>query len=150
MNDPAPPGDGDAGLQHEPLAIEDLEQTCLTCQGQGTRVDPAWQVWRERLRELADAAREAREAAGLPPETPATGMGVVIDIHGGAGQSPPVDVPSAVADAERALDDHMDARPLAYEQRRCALCRGNGVVLTDLGVELVALLERHGFVRSFG
>ncbi|PZG27480.1 hypothetical protein C1I98_33340, partial [Spongiactinospora gelatinilytica] len=141
---PAQPGDDPD--RHS--LLDELEQPCATCGGTGSRVDPAWEPWRTRLQELADAARRARQKAGLPPDTPVTGLGQVIGIHGEPGQHPPIDIPPAVVEAERAIDDHMDARPLSYQQEICALCRGAGQVLTDTGNQFIDLLERYGFVRT--
>ncbi|MDF5755835.1 hypothetical protein [Spongiactinospora sp. TRM90649] len=142
---PAKPGN-DAGPQHS--LITDLEQPCDPCDGTGLLRNPAWYAWRQRLRQLEDDAREARQQAGLPPDLPATGLSVVVSLHGEPSSRPPDDVPPAVAAAEKALDNHHYDRPPTPERETCPLCRGYGKVLSEVGKKFAALLQRHGFLRS--
>lgn len=107
--------------------------------GTGSTPNEQWLAWHRRAGELIAVAQAARRAHVLRP----------------APGAPPVAAPERAADAEptivtaveRAIDDHMKARPDEPEEERCAACRGLGKELTPAGRQFAEVLARHGFVR---
>jgi len=119
--------------------LEALEDDCAVCGGTGSTPNEQWLAWHRRAGELIAVAQAARRAHVLRP----------------APGAPPVAAPEHAADAEptivtaveRAIDDHMRARPDEPEEERCAACRGLGKELTPAGRQFAEVLARHGFVR---
>nr|BFE36691.1 hypothetical protein GCM10010200_089420 [Actinomadura rugatobispora] len=77
-------------------------------------------------------------AAGGSPALDPSGGGPAGEGHGGA--------PAVVAAIDRAIDDHVRARPPGPEQVACEACEGCGRALTAAGVGLTEFLARHGLV----
>ncbi len=127
--------------------LEALEDDCAECGGTGSTPNERWLAWHRRAGELiavAQAARRAHEwrpAPGAPPGAPPGAAPVA------APERPAAAEPAIVTAVERAIDDHMKARPSEPEKERCAACRGLGRELTPAGRQLAEMLARHGFVR---
>ncbi|MFI6603812.1 hypothetical protein ACIBHX_46915 [Nonomuraea sp. NPDC050536] len=136
-----------AGLIYQ--LVSALEATCSVCDGRGGEVPAAWQSWRQREQELQQAARDARVAAGLPPDAWVTGLADVVGLHRRIAQrSEPAPVSPTVVEAEQALRDWEQAKPTGPDMQECWHCRGQGVELTDAGMTFADFLERHGFMRG--
>ncbi|MBX6769197.1 MAG: hypothetical protein IRY90_18945 [Actinomadura rubrobrunea] len=116
-----------------------LECECGECDGTGQVRSAEWRAWHERANELFRVAQAAHRAADLSHAS-----------QGGQGQHPEAEVPTVVMAVERAINEHMRARPDEPEQMPCQACRGTGRVLSAVGLQLVELLARHGFVREGG
>jgi hypothetical protein len=95
--------------------------------------------WHRRAGELVAVAQAARRAHDLRPAPGAVPV-TVPDL-------PMAGEPAIVTAVERAIDDHMRARPAEPEEDTCAACRGLGRELTAAGRRFTELLARHGFVR---
>lgn len=132
---------GDAA---EPWArfLAALETGCGTCGGTGGVVREEWRAWHRQADELVRVAQAARRAADMAPEKAPHQEPVTL------GPAGPAAEPSIVAAIDRAIDDHMRARPQGPEEEMCGACRGSGVVLTPTGRRLGEILARHGFVRD--
>ncbi|MFI0485800.1 hypothetical protein [Actinomadura sp. 9N215] len=115
--------------------LEALECDCAECAGTGRTRNAQWREWHQRATELIAVAEAAHRAYELrPAQVPDT----IPDGIGG---------PAVVAVVERAIEDHMKARPAEPEETACDACRGTGRQLTPAGHVFVDLLARHGFVR---
>ncbi|MFS2295412.1 MAG: hypothetical protein FWJ90_22390 [Actinomadura sp.] len=136
---------GDAAEPWTPF-LAALETGCGTCGGTGGIVREEWRNWHRQADELVRVAQAARRVADMAPENaPHQEARTGPFTPGPAG---PVAEPSIVAAIDRAIDDHMRARPQGPEEEVCGACRGSGVVLTPAGHRLAELLARHGFVRG--
>ncbi|MEO3824672.1 hypothetical protein [Actinomadura sp. B10D3] len=122
--------------------LDGLETDCGTCGGTGTTPNERWVEWHRRAGELVAVAQAARRAHELRPAHGAVPV-TVPDL-------PLAGEPAIVTAVERAIDDHMRARPAEPEEDTCPACRGLGRELTAAGRELADLLARHGFVRRTG
>ncbi|WP_165966875.1 hypothetical protein [Actinomadura sp. 7K507] len=118
-----------------------LETGCGTCGGRGRTVPAQWRTWYRQADELVRVAQAARRATDLNP-APA-----ISDGSPGPDPAGPAE-PSIVAAIDRAIDDHMKARPQSPEEEPCETCHGSGTLLTPAGRDLAALLTRHGFLRD--
>lgn len=117
--------------------LDALEDDCAVCGGTGRTPDGQWLAWHRRAGELIAVAQAARRAHELRPAGPP-----------GVPPAPEaVAEPAIVTAVERAIDDHMRARPDGPEEERCAACRGLGKQLTPAGRQFAEVLARHGFVR---
>ncbi|WP_396445031.1 hypothetical protein [Actinomadura sp.] len=137
MSDPSGSGDRPALL---PAA---LEADCAACGGTGRTPNPRWLAWHRRAAELvavAQAARRAHELRVVAPGPPSGGAPAPTQPDASA-------EPAIVAAVDRAIEDHMRARPAEPEEDDCAACAGMGRELTAAGRQLTELLVRHGFVR---
>ncbi|MGP4021920.1 hypothetical protein [Actinomadura sp. 3N407] len=141
------PGDAAAGPA-DPWArfLAALETGCGTCGGTGKTVREQWRMWHRQADELVRVAQAARRAADLNPDT--TAYQSVPHGPGEQGPAGPPAEPSIVAAIDRAIDDHMKARPQGPEEETCQACHGCGTLLTATGRHLADLLARHGFVRE--
>ncbi|MFA1542833.1 hypothetical protein [Actinomadura monticuli] len=139
MGDAAGGGDRWARL---PAALED---DCGTCGGTGRTPNPRWQAWHRRAGELVAVAQAARRAHELRAVAPGAAGGAPGGAPGAPGEP---GEPAIVAAVDRAIDDHMRARPAEPEEETCAACKGMGRELTSAGRLLADLLVRHGFVRN--
>ncbi|WP_339154689.1 hypothetical protein [Actinomadura luteofluorescens] len=120
--------------------LEALEDDCAECGGTGSTPNGQWLAWHRRAGELiavAQAARRAHELRPVPGAPPAAPPAA----------APEHAEPAIVTAVERAIDDHMRARPDEPEEERCAACRGLGKELTPAGRQFAEVLARHGFVR---
>ncbi|WUI01720.1 hypothetical protein OHR68_07845 [Spirillospora sp. NBC_00431] len=135
----------DDAADHLLRLLDALESDCAGCAGTGRTPNAQWREWHQRATELiavAEAAHRAHEYRAheyrayelRPAQVPDT----VPDGIGG---------PAVVAVVERAIEDHMKARPAEPEETVCDACRGTGRQLTPAGHLFIDLLERHGFVR---
>lgn len=113
-----------------------LEDDCAACRGTGRTPNPRWLAWHQRAGELVAVAQAARRAHELRAVAPGAAAG------GAPGE------PGIVAAVDRAIDDHMRARPAEPEEETCGTCAGMGKELTAAGRLLTDLLVRHGFVRN--
>ncbi|WP_433473519.1 hypothetical protein ACQPZP_32550 [Spirillospora sp. CA-142024] len=118
--------------------LQALEDDCSVCGGTGSTPNERWLEWHRRAGELIAVAQAARRAHELRP-TPGSAP-VTVPERATA-------EPAIVTAVERAIDDHMKARPSAPEKDRCEACRGMGKQLTAAGRQFTDLLARHGFVR---
>ncbi|TDD88512.1 hypothetical protein E1293_06415 [Actinomadura darangshiensis] len=127
-----------------PLArlLAELEADCSLCGGTGTTPNERWLEWHRRAGELVAVAQAARRAHELRPAPAPAAVAPVTAPDRVAGAEPAI-----VAAVERAIDDHMQARPSEPEEDRCAACQGLGRELTAAGRQFAELLARHGFVR---
>ncbi|MEU8797319.1 hypothetical protein [Spirillospora sp. NPDC048819] len=166
------PGDAAAGSADPWVRfLAALETGCGTCGGTGKTVREEWRLWHRQADELVRVAQAARRAADLNPDTTAYqhvphgpgghgpggqapggqapgGQAPGGQAPGGQGPAGPAAEPSIVAAIDRAIDDHMKARPQGPEEETCRACRGCGTLLTAAGHHLADLLARHGFVRE--
>ncbi|MEV3927308.1 hypothetical protein [Actinomadura coerulea] len=133
--------------------LEALEDDCAVCGGTGTTPNEGWLAWHRRAGELiavAQAARRAHELRPVPGAPPAAAP----ERPAAAPERPvpaperPAAEPAIVTAVERAIDDHMRARPDEPEEERCAACGGLGKELTPAGRQFTEALTRHGFVRE--
>ncbi|NDU75234.1 hypothetical protein GWI34_21785 [Actinomadura sp. DSM 109109] len=132
-------GDRMAGAGFPPRFLEALEDDCAACGGTGSVPNEHWLAWHRRAGELVAVAQAARRAHELRPARGAAPIAVP--------ERAAVDEPAIVAAVERAIDDHMSARPDEPESEPCAACGGHGRELTPAGRQLAEMLARHGFVR---
>ncbi|XRQ05283.1 hypothetical protein ACN3XK_53325 [Actinomadura welshii] len=148
---------GDAAGPPDPWVrfLAALETGCGTCGGTGTLLREQWRAWYRQADELVRVAQAARRAADMNPDKAphqgAPGGPGAPGAPGGpvrVGPPGPGAEPSIVAAVDRAIDDHMRARPEGPEEEACAACRGSGMVLTPTGRRLAEILARHGFVRA--
>ncbi|NKZ07474.1 hypothetical protein [Actinomadura latina] len=133
VSDPSGSGDRWARL------LAALEDDCAACGGTGRTPNPRWLAWHRRAAELVAVAQAARRAHELRAVAPGPASG-------GARSAP--GEPGIVAAVDRAIDDHMAARPAEPEEDTCAACGGMGRELTAAGRQLAELLARYGFVRD--
>lgn len=135
---------GDAPGPADPWApfLAALETGCGTCGGTGSVVREQWRTWYRQADELVRVAQAARRAAEMTPD-----KAPHQDFSYGSVRLGPAE-PSIVAAIDRAIDDHMRARPEGPEETVCATCRGSGAVLTPAGRRLAEILARHGFFRD--
>lgn len=119
--------------------LEALEDDCAECGGTGRTPSAQWRAWHQRACELIAVAQAARRAHELRPA-----------LTSGVPDTAPDGIagPAIVTAVERAIDDHMKARPSEPEERTCGACEGTGRQLTPAGRLLTDLLTRHGFVRD--
>ncbi|TDC69922.1 hypothetical protein E1200_06945 [Actinomadura sp. GC306] len=131
---------GDAPGPGDPWApfLAALETGCGTCGGTGGVVREEWRTWYRQADELVRVAQAARRAAEMAPHQDVS--------YGPVGLGPAE--PSIVAAIDRAIDDHMRARPDVPEEAACETCRGTGMILTHTGRRLAEILARHGFFRD--
>ncbi|RFS83206.1 hypothetical protein D0T12_23935 [Actinomadura spongiicola] len=111
--------------------LTELEDDCPACHGTGRTANARWRAWHQRAHELiavAEAAHRANELTPVPHTTP--------------------DGPAIVTAVERAIEDHMRARPADPEETPCGTCHGIGRQLTPAGRMFTDLLTRHGFIRN--
>ncbi len=123
--------------------LDALEDDCAQCGGSGTTPNEQWLAWHRRAGELIAVAQAARRAHEWRPAQAATPAAPPV----AAPERPAAPEPAIVTAVERAIDDHMNARPSEPEKERCAACRGLGRELTPAGRQLAEMLARHGFVR---
>lgn len=107
--------------------------------------NPQWQEWHRRAGELIAVAQAARRADDLRTAARGAERGARPD---GPAPSAAEGEPAIVAAVERAIDDHMRARPPELERETCKACGGTGRELTPLGQQIAETLVRHGFVRK--
>ncbi|TMR04267.1 hypothetical protein ETD83_08820 [Actinomadura soli] len=127
----------DDAADHLIRLLETLECDCDGCGGTGRTLNAQWREWQQRGTELVAVAHAARRAHELRP---AQVTGIVPDGIGGE--------PAIFAVVERAIADHMRARPAEPEETACEACGGTGRQLTHAGHLFTDLLARHGFVRK--
>ncbi|TDC57171.1 hypothetical protein E1281_05915 [Actinomadura sp. KC345] len=118
-----------------------LETGCGTCGGRGRTVRAQWRAWYRQADELVRVAQAARRATDLNPAAD------LVNGFAGPGFADPAE-PSIVTAVDRAIDDHMKARPQCPEEEPCETCHGSGMLLTAAGHRLADLLTRHGFLRD--
>ena len=118
-----------------------LETECGACGGTGRTVRAQWRAWYRQADELVRVAQAARRATDLNTAPD------VFAVPAGPGACDPAE-PSIVTAVDRAIDDHMKARPQCSEEQSCESCRGSGMLLTAAGRHLADLLTRHGFLRD--
>ncbi|MEU6718348.1 hypothetical protein ABZ897_43355 [Nonomuraea sp. NPDC046802] len=125
-----------------------LEAPCAACSGTGKRSTPQWQQWNEELERRLEAARKARQAAGLPVDRWVTGLGTVVGIHDNRDQQKVTEPPAELLAAENAITAHEKNAPGSADREvTCEQCAGRRLVASELGEQFLALLERHGFLR---
>jgi hypothetical protein len=125
--------------------VETFEDDCRSCGGKGQRRNAQWQEWQRRAGELIAVAQAARRADDLRVSTRGNERGARPN---GLAPSGTEGEPAIVAAVERAIDDHMRARPPEPEEEACEACRGTGKELTPVGRRVAEMLVRHGFVRK--
>jgi hypothetical protein len=99
----------------------------------------------------AIVARAGRQPIpGLPredpvPRRPPTGPQPTVPIAAARPPEPPAAIVSAL---DRAINEHIRAKPTGPEVVVCQECGGGGRALTEAGVRFTRFLARHGLVRT--
>jgi hypothetical protein len=106
----------------------------------------------------AIVARAGRQPVpGLPrqdpsstgPRRPAAGPRPTVPIPASAPPPRPAEPPAAIVSAlDRAINEHIRAKPTGPEVVACPECGGGGRALTEAGVRFTQFLARHGLVRT--
>lgn len=138
---------GDAAGSADPWVrfLSALETGCEMCGGTGSTLREQWRMWYRQADELVRVAQAARRATDINPDMNPHNVPDGLVRPGPAGTAAE---PSIVAAVDRAIDDHMKARPHGPEEEPCGACHGCGTRLTAAGRHLADLLARHGFVRD--
>jgi hypothetical protein len=131
-----------------------LEEDCGVCGGTGRTRSAQWQDWELRAGELIAVAQAARRADQLhvPAGIEAAGNRAFGNgaVENGAADpaSRSSEQVTILAVIDRAIEDHMNARPRGPQEEACAACGGIGKRLSAAGRLLADVLVRHGFVRE--
>ncbi|MEU9022716.1 hypothetical protein [Actinomadura sp. NPDC048394] len=137
-------GAGRAGADAAVRLIEALEEDCGACAGAGRTRSEQWQDWELRAGELIAVAQAARRADEMHAPAGAGNAGN----NGSTSASRSSEQVTILAVIDRAIEDHMKARPLEPQENDCSACGGSGKKLSPVGRLLAEMLMRHGFVRE--